>query len=173
MPQPAWQCIANLGDADPFAYGGLFVHIDTTGVYPPECERIKPPGDDRVFDSPKARWEHHRWILEPCTYIDGVLSDNPYHPTFEAWFADSIPTLAESCDMDTDEFAAKFTSDDPLERASAWRDVGEHHGFINLDQYPDPLTRDEAEQRCDAMRCDALLAEIAAYESRKAEPKTM
>ena len=33
--QPSYFCIANLGDSDPFLYGGAFVCIDRRGIYDP------------------------------------------------------------------------------------------------------------------------------------------
>ena len=46
MSQPVWSCIANLGDVNPIDYGGYFVYIDTTGVYPPEAELLIAPSDN-------------------------------------------------------------------------------------------------------------------------------
>jgi hypothetical protein len=44
----------------------------------------------------------------------------------------------------------QFCSDDPLERARAYRDVGEYHGWDNLDEYPlTGLTRAEVAKRYD------------------------
>jgi len=49
--------------------------------------------------------------------------------------------------MEPEELIALFVSRDPLERAHAWRDVGEYHGFDNLDEYPLTLTREEVQAR--------------------------
>lgn len=160
--QPDWKCVANLGDVHPIDHGGYFVYEDQTGVYAPECELLTPLGDD---DS--AGWNVHRFILETCTYQDGVLSDNKYHPALPAWFAKPeseratrpqdttyLSNLAKFVGMETDAFAAMFLSGDISERAEAWRIVGEYHGFENLDSYP--LTfKPESKEDGDIARCRA------------------
>lgn len=145
MSQPTWKCIANLGDVDYLEYGGYFVFEDTTGVYPPEAELLQEPCED------ETRYTVHRFVLEPCTFVDGVLSDNA-SPTHSAWFADSLQSIADFvgmtylelvialCDTSTREGAIK-------ERAHAWRAIGDYHGFDNLDSYPLMLTRAEADAR--------------------------
>ncbi len=49
--------------------------------------------------------------------------------------------------IEAEELIALFLSDDPCERAQAWRCVGEYHGFDNLDSYPIYFTRAEIEAR--------------------------
>lgn len=147
MSQPIWKYIANLGDGTPLTYGGLFVYTDETGVYAPEMVRVEPPSDEMDLDSPKARWELRRAILEPCTYINGILSDNPFHPAHPVWFADDIESLASFIGMESEELIALFLSSDPCERAHAWRAVGDYFGWDNLDSYPSQLTREEIEAR--------------------------
>ena len=46
MSQTVWKFVTNLGDASPLDYGGLFVYIDETGVYPPEMERVELENED-------------------------------------------------------------------------------------------------------------------------------
>jgi hypothetical protein len=123
--QPEWECVANLGDADPITYGGLLVYIDKTGVYPPEVEVIQEEenedydsdydqefvedeGEDegRHYDehleydednSEELHWTIYRAPLERCTYnpVTECLSDNPYHPDHSAWFSQTIKERAE------------------------------------------------------------------------------
>lgn len=142
--QPEWKLIANLGDASAdygdLSYGAFYIYEDVTGVYPPEAEYIIAPDDDH------GKWYVYRFILEPCTYINGVLSDNPYHPETSAWFAPSaaeqaarpqdsnLAHLCKSMDTTESEFIALITSADPLARAAAWRMVGEYEGFDNFDE---------------------------------------
>lgn len=130
--QPIWTLVANLGDASPFEYGGYFVYRDETGIYAPEADYLWI--NDDVHGKPCAQL--HRFILEPCTFIDGVLSDNPFHPTHPVWFADKLADIAQTCDVAELDLLRMFTSSDPLDRAHAWRSVGEYHGFDNLDAYP-------------------------------------
>ncbi len=42
---------------------------------------------------------------------------------------------------------ALFCSEEALERAQAWRMIGEYHGFDNLDSSPLTMTREEAKAR--------------------------
>jgi hypothetical protein len=158
MSQPDWECIAQLGDASPTEYGGLWVLRDKTGVYPEEAERLECP----VEDDPGGFGPYivHRFILERCTYIDGVLSDNRFHPELPAWFAKPESKRAErpqdstylrnvctSMDIDEDELIAAFCSEDPLKRAWAWTAIGDYHGYENLDEYPLHLRRREMKKR--------------------------
>ncbi len=164
MSQPIWKRIANLGDVNPLDYGGFFVLVDETGVYPPEVEVLDV--DDNAFDhnnEDKGKWTVYRFILEPCTFINGILSDNKFHPDHPAWFATPeneraegrnsttwLKNLIEFCgnDDDGEELIRRFCSDDPLERADAWRVVGDYHGYHELDHYPLEFTsRIEVEKR--------------------------
>ncbi len=155
--QPEWTLIAQLGDANPFDYGGYFIYRDRTGVYTEQAEYVVV--DDE--DSRKPRFTVYRFDLDRCTLTDGVLSDNPYHPTSNAWFASPEKRMTErpqdttylsrmgtTMDKTVDEYHQAFCSADPLERAQAYRDVGEYHGFDNLDEYPlTGLSRAEVKKR--------------------------
>jgi len=145
--QPIWQFEGNIGDASPLDFGGLFVYTDKTGVYEPECVSIErtTPDDVRGKDE---RWEVRRFIVEKCTFIDGILSDNRFHPGKPAWFAsendprdNKLAALSSYIGATKDELAAMFTSPDVLERARAWSFVGQYFGFDNLDAYPREMTR--------------------------------
>lgn len=144
--QPRWRCVANLGDVNPVDYGGYFVYVDDTGVYAPEAELLEPPADD----DDTGTWTVSRFILEPCTYVDGVLSDNPHHPTLPAWFASAggtgIPRLASFAGMSELALLALFCSADAVERAQAWRVVVDYYGVHELDQYPRTMKCREAER---------------------------
>lgn len=130
--QPIWKCMANLGDRSPIEYGGYFVYVDTTGVYPPEAEYLNAPNSD---NSPEP-WTLHRFVLEPCTYQNGILSANKFHPDHPVWFADRLDGLAAFIGSTREDLIKEFCSENPIDRAHAWRDVGEYHGFENLDGYP-------------------------------------
>ena len=156
MSQPDWECIAQLGDANPTEYGGYWIFRDKTGVYAPEGEYLFCPDDE------DGEYEVYRFSLDKCTFINGVLSDNKFHPECSAWFAtpevrrDERPqdttylsNIASCMDSSVEELIGMFTSDDIVERAEAYRMVGEYHGFMNLDEYPLHLTRAEVERRYD------------------------
>lgn len=148
--QPEWVFVANLGDVNPIDYGGLFVFTDSTGVYDPECESVEMI-DDSEDDEDRQRFIVHRWILEPCTFIDGVLSDNPYHPDSPAWFADDLGAAARCCDVELDELRWLFCSADAVERAQAWRVVRDYWGEHELDSYPMTFSRAEIEKRYEGL----------------------
>jgi hypothetical protein len=140
--QPIWKLVAQLGDADPIEHGGYFIYEDTTGVYPPEAAHLIAPEDD------DGTWIEYRFILEPCTWIDGILSDNKFHPGHAAWFAENIESVAScSGQPEVSAFISSLTGDSITDRAWAWRAIGEYHGFENLDSYPNSFTREEIEAR--------------------------
>lgn len=139
--QPNWKLLANLGDVNPIDYGGYFVYEDTTGVYPPEAELLYAPERD------SGKWKAWRFALDRCTFIDGILSDNQFHPEHPAWFADDIQAVADFCGQTPEIMIADLCSENPIERARAYQAIGDYHGYDNLDDYPLTLTRAEAEQR--------------------------
>jgi hypothetical protein len=140
--QPDWELIANLGDADPIEHGGVFVYRDRTGVYTEECEILEPD------ESGRARWTVYRFALDRCTLVDGVLSDNAYHPECGAWFDDDLAAVAGTFGVTLGSIQADFCSADPIRRAHAYRTVGKHHGWENLDEYPITIAdRSEIEER--------------------------
>lgn len=153
MIQPNWKLVAQLGDVHPIEYGGYFVYEDTTGQYDPEAELLIAPDDD------DGQWTAYRFTLEPCTFIDGVLSDNKFHPEHPAWFAGTeaqrlerpqdstyLKNIADFAGVSVEELVSYFTGNIEA-RASAWRLVGEYHGFENLDGYPLTMNKAEAEAR--------------------------
>jgi hypothetical protein len=155
MSQPIWKCVANLGDKDPITYGGYFVFIDKTGVYPPEAELLMSPDDPE-----DGEWEVYRFVLEDCTYacpinrpsvnvnMVGTLSDNKFHPTKGAWFEKSLLSIARFTDTTYRQLVEWFCSDNPCERAIAWKAVADYHGVNNLDDYPLHIeSEDEVEER--------------------------
>jgi len=180
--QPKWRLISNLGDENPLDYGGYFILTDETGVYPAEGEYLEV--DEALLDRlEQADWKRvlfgcdydpdnlvpeeaatpytvYRFILEPCTYVNGILSDNRFHPEHAAWWAAPeaekanrpqdttyLSNIAGHVGAELDQIIGEFCSDDPLERAVAYRAVGDYHGFDNLDSYPLKLTRAEAKER--------------------------
>lgn len=162
MSQPDYKFIINIGDKTPLEYGGCFVFRDATGVYPPEVEILEVPENEVRPDAKK--YIVRRFQLEPCTFTDGILSDNKFHPLHPAWFAKPeterasrpqdttyLKGVADYCGMTEGELVAAFCADNSdtgiIQRAQAWRVVGEYHGFENLDSNPLYLTRTEAEQR--------------------------
>ena len=64
--QPKWKCIGHIGDVDPIAYGGGFVYVDETGIYPPELTYFEPASDeDWKENEDKAKLQEYRIVLDP------------------------------------------------------------------------------------------------------------
>lgn len=149
--QPLWRFLANLGDVNPIEYGGVFVYYDMTGVYDPEVEILEAPEEDEDEDGDDDRkWTAYRVLLEPCTFQDGFLSDNSFHPELEAWFggADDLVAMSDGNGIaGVALLVAMFTSDDPSTRACGYRVAWEHFGLHEFDQEPLTLNRAEVEER--------------------------
>jgi hypothetical protein len=156
MSQPTWKMVANLGDASPLDYGGYFVFEDETEVYPPEAELLELVDEN----DENSAYIVFRFILERCTWQNGILSDNLFNPDHAAWFAqpeskraerpqDStyLRDVADYCGIDEQVLRMQFCSPLSIERANAYRCIGEYHGFENLDSYPLTISRQEAESR--------------------------
>lgn len=155
--QPIWKLIANLGDINPIDHGGYFIYQDTTGKYAEEAELLISPEDDT------GTWTVYRFPLDRCTFrkSTATLSDNKFHPEICAWFAkreservkrpqDStyLSNVAESAGISSAELRTLFCSENPLDRAHAYRAIGDYHGFENLDSYPLQIkSRAEVESR--------------------------
>jgi hypothetical protein len=142
--QPVWKLLDVLGDVNPIDHGGMLVYQDETGVYAPEavviCALIKDYEDD------PDRWIVYRFPLDRCTYVDGILSDNEFHPEHPAWFANALGAVAVRSGLR--DLTTLLCSADPIERAQAYQAIGDCHGFINLDHEPvTDLDRSEMEAR--------------------------
>jgi hypothetical protein len=160
--QPKWKFVSNLGDASPLDYGGDFLFIDETGVYPPELEHLEL-ADPTVQDDDKLRYTIHRVVLENCTFVKGVLSDNKFHPDYPVWFARKDPEhkarhgydqwsrfcdTAKSVEMTGKQLAKQFCDEDPEQRALAWKLIIDANGWHEFDEYPHTnMTRKEVIER--------------------------
>lgn len=157
MSQPKWKFVANLGDASPLEHGGFFVYEDEIGVVDAEAEVLVL--DDESDD---PHYTAYRFTLEPCTFIDGVLSDNKFHPDYPVWFASKdaehkarhgydqwtrFCEIAESVEKTPEELAAAFCDPDPRVRAFAYQLIADYHGYDEFDQYPLKLRKREARKR--------------------------
>lgn len=157
MSQPVWKFIAQLGDANPIDHGGQFLFVDETDVYDPQLEVLELiEGDeddeynenDELVHEGNMKWETHRFSLPKCTYQNGVLSENKYHPEHPAWFADGISSVANCVGADVDELISHLCGDDIQARARAYMDIAGHWGINNFDDYPiDYDNRRELEER--------------------------
>lgn len=155
MSQPVWKFLTNLGDANPLEHGGYFVYLDETGVYPPEAEYLEV-----LYESNDPRYKVYRFSLDKCTYQNGILSDNKFHPELPAWFAAPeakkaerpqdrtyLSNVASYCGWEVEALIESLCSDDPVARAEAYDCVGEFHGFENFDNYPLDMRKRELRKR--------------------------
>lgn len=140
--QPDFNFVANLGDCNPIEHGGFAVFADKTGIYESEAELLVSPEE-----SGSDKWEVRRFSLDACTFINDILSDNKFHPDKPAWFADKLGAMANTFGQSVESVIALFVSADPIDRANAWRMVGEYFGYDNLDSYPRFFTRSEIKAR--------------------------
>ena len=151
--QPVWKLLANLGDASPVDYAGLFVYADASGVYPEESEKLVSP------DSDSGEWIVYRYSINRLEQYgaDSILipygfstrQDLPYPiETYSEWFNSDLASVASFIGSDVITLRNQFCSSDPLERARAYEAIGDYHGFENLDSYPLQFTnRAEVESR--------------------------
>lgn len=143
MSQPKWKCVGQLGDASPTEYGGAWVFVDETGVYPPEVEILECPDSD---DS-KEPYTVYRVVLGPHTYIKGILSANRFHPDHQVWYANELNQICLCVDWKVKEIIECFCSDDALKRYEAYRAVAAYYGWREFDHYPLTLTKREVSAR--------------------------
>jgi len=139
-----WKCIAQLGDVNPIDHGGLWVMIDKTGEHDPMIELL----DVHDLDNDTVLREYALTLIDRCTYIDGVLSDNPYHPGLAAWFSKDIDRIASCMGCETQDLIDLLCSADPIDRAMGYRDLISYYGINNFGGYDmSELTRGEAKKR--------------------------
>lgn len=143
--QPIWKLVANLGDTSPIEYGGYFVFEDTTRVYAPEAELWVTDDTDE-----NTCIEVRRIVLEPCTFINGILSANKFHPETPAWFANEVGSVANYSDIPVAEFIDSLVNGNSISKAIAWRAIGDYFGWDNLDAYPLQISTSEARKRIDS-----------------------
>lgn len=143
--QPEWEIVGTLGDINIAEFGGGVVYRDKTGVYDPKTEWFEPNEGERADEGTGG--EAYRYILDPCTFINGVLSENKFHPEHPAWWADKIDSIASTVDMDPEKLIEMFCSEDIMERAFAYQELHMVFGLFEMDQYPLKLTQEEADER--------------------------
>lgn len=169
--QPVWEFLANLGDRNPLEYGGYFVYEDKTGVYPAEAVLLEPERVAVVFSG--NRYREYRVILDRLKQVAGYLVPWGFHVgwgetspppgvldwmpdrdilaeragKYDAWFHKDLAQIAESAGIPEEELERTFTSEDPLERAHAYRELGQYYGWGELDIEPSLLTRAEVKKK--------------------------
>jgi len=153
--QPVWRMIANLGDADPFDWGGYFVYEAETGVYPEEAVVLLVVllVDDE--DREDSTYTVYRIMLKRLKMVRGYLVPLAFdhswpHPveSYNQWFHDDLGEVARSTGTTKEVLEGALTSSNPLERAMAYKEVALYYGWDNFDASPDTgLTRAAVELR--------------------------
>jgi hypothetical protein len=139
--QPRWHVAANLGDVNPLDYGGLFILIDSTGIYDPELWR---------FDSDSMQL--HRFSIKQChRTITGEIGDNNYHPNLAAWFGSAESLRSVSSFAGNQDLPRHLCGSNVIDRAFAYMALCGYHGKDNFDSYPDMLTRNKARKLIDRL----------------------
>ncbi len=154
--QPEWELVANLGDRNWIDYGGYFVYKDKTGCYTEEGEMLCIPEEGEG----EGKYVVYRFCLDKCklveddeTHVIYLVSAN-YDPSwpyplsvYDEWFHEHLVDIASSISMDWEELRDLFCSDNPIDRAIAYRAIVDCLGYENLDSYPLTLTKDEVKER--------------------------
>jgi hypothetical protein len=126
------KCIANLGDENPLEYGSLFVLVDEDGNA--EFEVIEPSNEGEEV------WIVRSGNLDRCTYINGILSDNPYHPDYAVWYSKFAKENLEVIEF--------LCSKNPIDRARGYAMVASFYSWEEFDQYPWTINnKSEAKER--------------------------
>ena len=144
--QPVWKFIVNLGNANPIENGGYFIFEDDTDVYSPEAE---------LFVAKTGMI--YRFLLDRHELHDGLIpygfskrKDLPYPlERYAEWFNDSLRDIANFTGFDLDYLISLFTNENVIDRALAYRSVGEYHGFENLDSSPKDILNAAFHERYD------------------------
>lgn len=123
--------------------GGVCAYLvlaDETGATNPNVECVMPVGDGlhRLYRFPIPRRALANGVLEVAT------SEVPQRG--EPWAAAGLDGTALLSGIAADELIKALCSENILNRARAYRSVGEYFGFDKLDPHPLTITREEAER---------------------------
>lgn len=149
--QPSYFCIANLGDADPFTYGGAFVCIDRRGIYDP----ILLIYDEDFRKRSEITLERCHKIVNDEGEFLGV-GTNRFHPRYKEWFSDSLHSSCDFVGWEFNEFINSLTSQDVVKLASAYLALIGYYGAHEFDHYPYVYETEEGAEEF----CDKMLAQI-------------
>ena len=168
------QVLESFGDVDFLEYGGQLLLQGKDGDE--WVEVIEPPCEDDLarLASVVLRWTVYRFEPERLKWVRGYLVPLAYESgwpqplhLYEEWFGNRLDYVAESMDLDLEDFQKAFASEDACVRARAWIEVGHYFGWHELDHYPLELSQHEAYERygelesCKCEKCqDSYEAEI-------------
>lgn len=154
--QPSYFCIANLGDVNPFEYGGAFVCIDRRGIYDPIL-LIYDEDFHRRSEITLVRC--HKIVNDDGNFLG--VGTNRFHPKHKEWFSDELETIAEYYGWNFQEFINSLTSQHICERAHAYEALVSYHGVYEFDQDPFIYESEDDGKKF----CDKMLAQIKESEA--------
>lgn len=139
------QFIGHLGDVNPVEHNGAVVLVDPEFPDRPELEVIVNLSESG------ATGDNHikifRFEIRRCTFVDGVLSDNEYHPEHPAWFAKHIESVEHCNGYEAGHLVEALCSEDLMARAQAYYDLLHFFGEEEFDSDPVLMSEKEAEHR--------------------------
>jgi hypothetical protein len=161
--QPSWKCIGHIGDVDPIAYGGGFVYIDETGIYPPELTYFEPAEDSNWQENGKqSKLQKYRVVLDAPRFK--TLTDKGKRECFgtkelpanqrgntwywySEWYVKDLVSVANACGTRAFSLLRDLMSRNPMRRAFAYESLIRYFGVHEFDSYPRTLTEGEAYAR--------------------------
>lgn len=138
------QFIGHLGDVNPVEHNGAVVLVDPELPDRPEMEVMVNYSD---FADDSDHVKIFRFEIRRCTFVDGVLSDNEFHPEHPAWFASHLDSIEHCNGYEAGHLVEALCSEDLMVRAQAYYDLLYFHGEEEFDQEPLILSTREAEHR--------------------------
>jgi len=146
MSQPEWKL---LWSTDCSA-----LYEDTTGVYAPELAIAQTDDDTNITHVYRFSLDRCELVRVPedndprivreylVPYGFGSRTDLPHDISkYDEWFHKDLTSVAATCDHAS--IREDLCSDDVNKRAHAYESIGGHHGYANLDSYPQEWTEHE------------------------------
>jgi hypothetical protein len=127
--------VTSIGDRDPIAYGGAFVYVDETGVYPPEMTVFEPAYEEEWDnDGENSILRIYRIILEP-----NVKNE---------WWYEKLADVSQWSGLPVEYYHEMLEGEGSIGiKAMAYNDLIEYFGFENFDFYPEEMTATAAYDR--------------------------
>lgn len=147
MIKPFFRCIDNLGDINPYEYGGAFVMLDLNGINDPELIIYEAETREKIT----FVIERGFLVKEENNSILGV-SFNNYNSRYIDQKLGDLQVIASFIDEDVVKFAEALCDADVRKRALAWKAAYDYwhlwHPGASVDRFD---SKKEARRFCDAM----------------------
>jgi hypothetical protein len=135
--QPKWKIVGHVGDVDPISYGGGFVFIDETGIYPPELAWFEPATDEEWHEKgEESKLEYFRVVLEKDSSRE--------------WWYSRLNEITSFLGVSLEELQTAAKSENPLTLAQLYSSLIAFYGAEEFDSYPVTLTEKEANEKFSA-----------------------